>query len=333
MAGSIEIQKQHIKEFYQHKSENPELAGYDEKGNYVFYAKQKESDKGNPKQVTKTIPSIVYRKKTPEELQAEEQASAATIKETIELYTKKRMELFTESTKIGADNKVLHKLNMELAEIDKLLISVRYTHFHIQKYIRNQSNIKMRDIFFENAVEDRKVENDMSMIETRRDSIQREFVPVNDFVSLAEAKTMMSPLGEQVQEAVFNTLSAATAKPATAVKPVKGLSKIPTKSAKPVTATATATAVAATTAAEPAVTAVTTATAAPAVTAAVEPVVTVAPVTAAPAKGLSKIGSSAVPKRISLPAITKSFVSEPAAAAVKPVAEEAAVKPVTKEEL
>ena len=155
MAGSIEIQKQHIKEFYQHKSENPELAGYDEKGNYVFYAKQKESDKGNPKQVTKTIPSIVYRKKTPEELQAEEQASAATIKETIELYTKKRMELFTESTKIGADNKVLHKLNMELAEIDKLLISVRYTHFHIQKYIRNQSNIKMRDIFFENAVEDR----------------------------------------------------------------------------------------------------------------------------------------------------------------------------------
>jgi hypothetical protein len=328
MAGSIEIQKQHIKEFYQHKSENPELAGYDEKGNYVFYAKQKESDKGNPKQVTKTIPSIVYRKKTPEELQAEEQASAATIKETIELYTKKRMELFTESTKIGADNKVLHKLNMELAEIDKLLISVRYTHFHIQKYIRNQSNIKMRDIFFENAVEDRKVENDMSMIETRRDSIQREFVPVNDFVSLAEAKTMMSPLGEQVQEAVFNTLSAASAKPATAVKPVKGLSKIPTKSAKPVTAAATA--VAATTAAEPAVTAAPTAAA---VTAAVEPVVTVAPVTAAPAKGLSKIGSSAVPKRISLPAITKSFVSEPAAAAVKPVAEEAAVKPVTKEEL
>ena len=178
----------------------------------------------------------------------------------------------------------------------------------------------MRDIFFENAVEDRKVENDMSMIETRRDSIQREFVPVNDFVSLAEAKTMMSPLGEQVQEAVFNTLSAASAKPATAVKPVKGLSKIPTKSTKPVTAAATA--VAATTVVEPAVTAVTTSTTAPAVTAAVEPVVTVAPVTAAPAKGLSKIGSSAVPKRISLPAITKSFVSEPAAAAVKPVTKE-----------
>ena len=326
MAGSIEIQKQHIKEFYQHKSENPELAGYDEKGNYVFYAKQKESDKGNPKQVTKTIPSIVYRKKTPEELQAEEQASAATIKETIELYTKKRMELFTESTKIGADNKVLHKLNMELAEIDKLLISVRYTHFHIQKYIRNQSNIKMRDIFFENAVEDRKVENDMSMIETRRDSIQREFVPVNDFVSLAEAKTMMSPLGEQVQEAVFNTLSA---KPATAVKPVKGLSKIGSKSTKAVApATATA-ATAAPTAAKPAVTAPTTAAA---VTAAVEPVVTAAPAVTAvtavkPAKGLSKIGSaavapSAVPKRISLPAITKSIVGEPAAAAVKPVIKE-----------
>ena len=315
MAGSIEIQKQHIKEFYQHKSENPELAGYDEKGNYVFYAKQKESDKGNPKQVTKTIPSIVYRKKTPEELQAEEQASAATIQETIELYTKKRMELFTESTKIGADNKVLHKLNMELAEIDKLLISVRYTHFHIQKYIRNQSNIKMRDIFFENAVEDRKVENDMSMIETRRYSIQREFVPVNDFVSLAEAKTMMSPLGEQVQEAVFNTLSAASAKPATAVKPVKGLSKIGSKSTKAVTATATAVA----------------ATAAAAVTAAAEPVVTAATtaaVTAAPAKGLSKIGSSAVPKRISLTAITKSFVSEPAAAAVKPAA-----VPITEESL
>ena len=328
MAGSIEIQKQHIKEFYQHKSENPELAGYDEKGNYVFYAKQKESDKGNPKQVTKTIPSIVYRKKTPEELQAEEQASAATIQETIELYTKKRMELFTESTKIGADNKVLHKLNMELAEIDKLLISVRYTHFHIQKYIRNQSNIKMRDIFFENAVEDRKVENDMSMIETRRDSIQREFVPVNDFVSLAEAKTMMSPLGEQVQEAVFNTLSAATAKPATAVKPVKGLSKIGSKSTKavaPATATATAAtaATAAPTAAKPAVTAPTTA-AVPAVTA----------VTAVkPAKGMPKISSaavapSAVPKRISLPAITKSFVSEPAAAAVKPAA-----NPVTEEAL
>ena len=318
MAGSIEIQKQHIKEFYQHKSENPELAGYDEKGNYVFYAKQKESDKGNPKQVTKTIPSIVYRKKTPEELQAEEQASAATIQETIELYTKKRMELFTESTKIGADNKVLHKLNMELAEIDKLLISVRYTHFHIQKYIRNQSNIKMRDIFFENAVEDRKVENDMSMIETRRYSIQREFVPVNDFVSLAEAKTMMSPLGEQVQEAVFNTLSAATAKPATAVKPVKGLPKIGSKSTKAVTA----------------------ATAAAAVTTAVEPAAPAAPAVTAvkPAKGMPKISSSAVapsavPKRISLTAITKSFVSEPAAAAVKPIAEEAAVKPVIKEEL
>jgi molybdopterin converting factor small subunit len=334
MAGSIEIQKQHIKEFYQHKSENPELAGYDEKGNYVFYAKQKESDKGNPKQVTKTIPSIVYRKKTPEELQAEEQASAATIQETIELYTKKRMELFTESTKIGADNKVLHKLNMELAEIDKLLISVRYTHFHIQKYIRNQSNIKMRDIFFENAVEDRKVENDMSMIETRRDSIQREFVPVNDFVSLAEAKTMMSPLGEQVQEAVFNTLSAASAKPATAVKPVKGLPKIGSKSTKAATATA---APAATTAVEPAVTAAPTATTAPAATTAA---VTAAPAVTAvkPAKGMPKISSSAVapsavPKRISLPAITKSFVSEPAAAAVKPIAEEAAVKPVIKEEL
>lgn len=294
MAGSIEIQKQHIKEFYQHKSENPELAGYDEKGNYVFYAKQKESDKGNPKQVIKTIPSIVYRKKTPEELQAEEQASAATIKETIELYTKKRMELFTESTKIGADNKVLHKLNMELAEIDKLLISVRYKHFHIQPYMRNQSNIKMRDIFFENAVEDRKVENDMSMIETRRDSIQREFVPVNDFVSLAEAKTMMSPLGEQVQEAVFNTLSA---KPATAVKPVKGLSKIGSKSIK---AAAPATTAAATTATAVA----TTATAA-------------ATTTVEPTKGVPKIGSSAVPKRISLTPITKSFVGEPAAAAGK----------------
>jgi hypothetical protein len=222
------------------------------------------------------------------------------------------MELFTESTKIGADNKVLHKLNMELAEIDKLLISVRYTHFHIQKYIRNQSNIKMRDIFFENAVEDRKVENDMSMIETRRDSIQREFVPVNDFVSLAEAKTMMSPLGEQVQEAVFNTLSAAVA---TAVKPVKGLSKIGSKSTKPVTATATTV-----------VTDVTDVTAAPAATTAD---VTAAPVTAAPAKGLSKIVSksaavapSAVPKRISLTAITKSFIGEPAAAAVKPVTKE-----------
>ena len=318
MAGSIEIQKQYIKEFYQHKSENPELAGYDEKGNYVFYAKQKESDKGNPKQVTKTIPSIVYRKKTPEELQAEEQASAATIQETIELYTKKRMELFTESTKIGADNKVLHKLNMELAEIDKLLISVRYTHFHIQKYIRNQSNIKMRDIFFENAVEDRKVENDMSMIETRRDSIQREFVPVNDFVSLAEAKTMMSPLGEQVQEAVFNTLSAATAKPATAVKPVKGLSKIGSKSTKAVTAAATAAtaATAAPTAAKPAVTAATT-----------------AAVPAAPAKGLSKIGSSTVPKKMSLTAITKSFVGEPAAAAVKPAAVKPATNPITEEVL
>ena len=346
MAGSIEIQKQHIKEFYQHKSENPELAGYDEKGNYVFYAKQKESDKGNPKQVTKTIPSIVYRKKTPEELQAEEQASAATIQETIELYTKKRMELFTESTKIGADNKVLHKLNMELAEIDKLLISVRYTHFHIQKYIRNQSNIKMRDIFFENAVEDRKVENDMSMIETRRYSIQREFVPVNDFVSLAEAKTMMSPLGEQVQEAVFNTLSAASAKPATAVKPVKGLSKIGSKSTKAVTAAATAaaataataapTAVAAVTAAPTAVTAVTAAptavtavTAAPAVTAAVTAVTAVKPAKGMPKISSSAVAPSAVPKRISLSAITKSFVNEPAAAA-QPIA---AVKPVIKEEL
>ena len=238
------------------------------------------------------------------------------------------MELFTESTKIGADNKVLHKLNMELAEIDKLLISVRYTHFHIQKYIRNQSNIKMRDIFFENAVEDRKVENDMSMIETRRDSIQREFVPVNDFVSLAEAKTMMSPLGEQVQEAVFNTLSAASAKPATAVKPVKGLPKIGSKSTKAVTAAATAPATAATaapTAVEPAVTAATTA----AVTA----------VTAVkPAKGMPKISSaavapSAVPKRISLSAITKSFVNEPAAAAaVKPVANPA-TNPITEESL
>jgi hypothetical protein len=47
----------------------------------------------------------------------------------------------------------------------------------------------------------------------------------------------------------------------------------------------------------------------------------------------SAVAPSAVPKRISLPAITKSFVSEPAAAAVKPIAEEAAVKPVIKEEL
>lgn len=335
MAGSIEIQKQHIKEFYQHKSDNPELAGYDEKGNYVFYAKQKDTDKGNPKQVTKTIPPIVYRKKTPEELQAEEQASAATIKETIELYTKKRMELFTESTKIGADNKVLHKLNMELAEIDKLLISVRYTHFHIQKYIRNQSNIKMRDIFFENAVEDRKVENDMSMIETRRDSIQREFVPVNDFVSLAEAKTMMSPLGEQVQEAVFNTLSAASAKPVPAAKPVKGLAKIGSKSIKAATpATAAAAAAASTTTTAPATAAPATA---PATAAPVTAAPTAATTTVEPAKGMPKNGSkstvvapSAVPKRISLTPITKSFVSEPAAAPVKPAVD---VKPVIKEEL
>ena len=40
------------------------------------------------------------------------------------------------------------------------------------------------------------------------------------------------------------------------------------------------------------------------------------------------VAPSAVPKRISLPAITKSFVSEPAAAAVKPAA-----NPVTEEAL
>ncbi len=112
MAGSIEIQKQHIKDFYQHKSQYPELAGYDEKGNYVFYAPQKQSEIGNPKQITKTIPPIVYRKKTPEELQVEDQTYATNVQSAIEKYTAKRMELFTEATKIGADNKVLHKLNM-----------------------------------------------------------------------------------------------------------------------------------------------------------------------------------------------------------------------------
>jgi hypothetical protein len=229
MAGSIEIQKQHIKDFYQHKSQYPELAGYDEKGNYVFYAPQKQSEIGNPKQITKTIPPIVYRKKTPEELQVEDQTYATNVQSAIEKYTAKRMELFTEATKIGADNKVLHKLNMELAEIDKILISERYAHYHIQPYNRFESKINMRDIFFENTVEDRRVDDNLSIVEMRRYPVHREFTPVNEFVSLAEANKMIEPLEEKVQEAVNATLQAKSA----AVTPiVKGISKIKKQSVK-----------------------------------------------------------------------------------------------------
>jgi hypothetical protein len=280
MAGSIEIQKQHIKDFYQHKSQYPELAGYDEKGNYVFYAKQKQSEIGNPKQITKTIPPIVYRKKTPEELQVEDQTYATNVQSAIEKYTAKRMELFTEATKIGADNKVLHKLNMELAEIDKILISERYAHYHIQPYNRFESKINMRDIFFENTVEDRRVDDNLSIVETRRYPVQREFTPVNEFVSLAEANKMIEPLEEKVQEAVNATLQAKSA----AVTPVvKGISKIKKQSVKtevpPVLTAATTAPSAVSSVVTPTIT-TTPPVASPVLT--TEPAVTVAPAVVAP---------------------------------------------------
>lgn len=220
MAQSIEIQKQRIKEFYRGKSAEDQkttqsLYEYDENGNYVIYTTDRTSNK--------TIPPIKYRLATPEELQADDEAYASRVRKMKEEYAQKRAELFTESTKVSPNTKLLYKLNMELRNIDKKLISAQYVHNDIIEYDRFTTNIRMRNIFFENAVEDRKVEEDLVMIEAYRIPVQRGFVQESSTVSVPEANVLSadaSPLEEQIRKTIRQTKAAAKSAAAVTVPPI-----------------------------------------------------------------------------------------------------------------
>ena len=219
-----------LRVFYMGKSDKNEktadLYDYDDEGNLIIHNKKKE--------IIKTIALPIYRPATTDERQKEYEEYLERIKEATIAFDKARMNLFSAYQTNHTDKEIL-KLNKAVQKADKHLTSVRFGEYYINVVdsdVSVENRIKMKQLYFEEAAEDKSVYDPIAIVQTSILNIRNQVriaEEAKNVVSISEA--VMNDKTLKKKKAEFNKLVAKSKGKSTQ----KG--EIPTVLAIPETAT------------------------------------------------------------------------------------------------
>ena len=219
-----------LRVFYMGKSDKNEktadLYDYDDEGNLIIHNKKKE--------IIKTIALPIYRPATTDERQKEYEEYLERIKEATIAFDKARMNLFSAYQTNHTDKEIL-KLNKAVQKADKHLTSVRFGEYYIDVVgsdVSVENRIKMKQLYFEEAAEDKSVYDPIAIVQTSILNIRNQVriaEEAKNVVSISEA--VMNDKTLKKKKAEFNKLVAKSKGKSTQ----KG--EIPTVLAIPETAT------------------------------------------------------------------------------------------------
>ena len=156
-----------LRVFYMGKSDKndktADLYDYDDEGNLIIHNKKKE--------IIKTIALPTYRPATTDERQKEYAEYQERIKEATIAFDEARMNLFSAYQTNHTDKEIL-KLNKAVQKADKHLTNIRFGEYYIdivgasQSDVPVENRIKMKQLYFEEATEDKNVYDPIAFVQT-----------------------------------------------------------------------------------------------------------------------------------------------------------------------
>ena len=181
-----------LQKFYKgraNKNENKsKLFEYDDDGDLIIKNKNDE--------IVKNIGLPTYRLATESELQDDYQQYLDKLKEATEEFEEARRELYTAHQE-DADEEEILELNKNVQDADQRLLEVRFGNYDIElisaldNNIPSEKRVTMRQLYFENAILDKNVYDDVVFVNTRISNISNQVRIAeegNSVVSISEAR-------------------------------------------------------------------------------------------------------------------------------------------------
>lgn len=195
-----------LQKFYKgraNKNENKsKLFEYDDDGNLIIKNKKDE--------IVTNIGLPTYRLATESELQDDYQQYLDKLKEATEEFEEARRELYT-AHQTEADEEEILELNKNVQDADQRLLEVRFGNYDVElisaldNNIPSEKRVTMRQLYFENAILDKNVYDDVVFVNTRISNISNQVRIAeegNSVVSISEARKKGKKAGK------FNKLMA-----------------------------------------------------------------------------------------------------------------------------
>jgi len=181
-----------LQKFYKgraNKNENKsKLFEYDDNGNLIIKNKKDE--------IIKNIGLPTYRLATELELQDDYQQYLDKLKDATEEFEEARRVLYT-AYQTDKDKEEILKLNKNVQDADQHLLEVRFGNYDIElinaldNNIPSEKRVTMRQLYFENAILDKNVYDDVVFVNTRISNISNQVRIAeegNSVVSISEAR-------------------------------------------------------------------------------------------------------------------------------------------------
>ena len=181
-----------LQKFYKgraNKNENKsKLFEYDDDGDLIIKNKNDE--------IVKNIGLPTYRLATESELQDDYQQYLDKLKEATEEFEEARRELYT-AYQTEADEEEILELNKNVQDADQRLLEVRFGNYDVElisaldNNIPSEKRVTMRQLYFENAILDKNVYDDVVFVNTRISNISNQVRIAeegNSVVSISEAR-------------------------------------------------------------------------------------------------------------------------------------------------
>jgi len=195
-----------LQKFYKGRSNTNEkkskLYEYDDDGNLIVKNKNDE--------IVKNIGLPTYRLATESELQDDYQQYLDKLKEASQEFEEARRELYT-AYQTDADEEEILELNKNVQNADQRLLEVRFGNYDVElinaldKNIPSERRVNMRQLYFEKAILDKNVYDDVVLVHTRISNISNQVrigEEANSVVSISEARKKGKKAGK------FNKLMA-----------------------------------------------------------------------------------------------------------------------------
>ena len=183
---------ENLQKFYKGRANTNEkkskLYEYDDDGNLIIKNKNDE--------IIKNIGLPTYRLATESELQDDYQQYLNKLKEASQEFEEARRALYT-AYKTDADEEELLELNKNVQEADQRLLEVRFGNYDVElinaldKNIPSERRVNMRQLYFEKAILDKNVYDDVVLVHTRISNISNQVrigEDANSVVSISEAR-------------------------------------------------------------------------------------------------------------------------------------------------
>jgi len=181
-----------LQKFYKgraNKNENKsKLFEYDDDGDLIIKNKNDE--------IIKNISLPTYRPATESEIQDDYKQYLDKLKEASEEFEEVRRELYT-AYQTNADEEEILELNKNVQEADQRLLEVRFGNYDVEiidaldTNIPSEKRITMRQLYFENAILDKNVYDNVVFVNTRISNISNQVrigEEAESVVSISEAR-------------------------------------------------------------------------------------------------------------------------------------------------